>query len=155
MGISGKALGKQYLDSLRDYLSHTTELPTSDDGTLNITDIANKTGVPRQSFYKNARIKQTLEEARQSRNIPNRPVRILEEAAAISASNCTLGSGASEKKAKTLERRVNQLEQQNAALVAENGELRLQLKTLRLQQGREDMAIETGRRIPNPPDGHV
>ncbi len=33
------------------------------------------------------------------------------------------------------------------ALVAENAELRRQLKALRLQIGREDMTIETGRRI--------
>ena len=59
------------------------------------------------------------------------------------------------KQTKVLERRVNQLEQQNAALVAENAELRRQLKSLRLQMGREDMAIETGRRIPAPPVVHA
>lgn len=51
------------------------------------------------------------------------------------------------KQSKLLERRLNQLEQQNAALVAENAEQRQQLKSLHLQMGRDDMAIETGRRI--------
>lgn len=57
---------------------------------------------------------------------------------------------AAERKSQRLERRVNGLEQQNAALVAENFELRRQLKDLRLQMGRQDMMIDTGRRIVGP-----
>ena len=47
---------------------------------------------------------------------------------------------------------IHRLEQQNAALVAENYEMRRQLKELRLQLGREDMTIETGRRVAVPSD---
>jgi cell division protein FtsB len=49
-----------------------------------------------------------------------------------------------------LERKLHRLEQQNAVLVAENSELRRQVKHLQLQLGREDMLIDSGRRIPAP-----
>ena len=153
MGASGKAVGKQYLQSVQDYLARTPELPVGDDGGLNITEISERSGVPRQSFYKNPGIRSALEEARKARGVADR-----QEAGARSesadGSGATLASAGDKtvKKTKSLERRVTQLEQQNAALVAENAELRRQLKAVRLQYGREDMLIETGRRIPAPPD---
>jgi len=48
------------------------------------------------------------------------------------------------------ERRVHKLEQQNAAMIAENTDLRQQLKVLRLSLAREDMTIETARRVADP-----
>ncbi|ONC42180.1 hypothetical protein AQ915_25860 [Burkholderia pseudomallei] len=150
MGLSGKAVGQQYLKALHAYLATTSELPTGEDGALNISEIAEKSGVPRQSFYKNPNIKAALEEARQSRSIPSR-VAVSEATGREQESEPDSSTVAiSDKKVKTMERRIGHLEQLNAALVAENAELRRQLKALRLQHGREDMVIETGRRIPTP-----
>ncbi len=149
MGASGKAIGKQYLDSVRDYLTRTPDLPVAADGGLNVTEIAERTGVPRQSFYKNPGIRAALEKARDARGIPARAPADQPPDAADGAGMPATDRAA--KKTKTLERRVTLLEQQNAALVAENAELRRQLKALRLQHGREDMSINTGRRIPAPP----
>ena len=56
------------------------------------------------------------------------------------------------KRLQAAERRVSTLEQHNAALVAENFELRRQLKDLKRQLGRQDMMIDTGRRVPLPAD---
>lgn len=156
MGASGKAVGQEYLQSVMDYLARTPELPVGDDGRLNITEIAEQSGVPRQSFYKNPGIKAALDEARTERGIVGRQEADNEEPATQGGTPASLSSDRGAKKTKLLERRAMQLEQQNAALVAENAELRRQLKALRLQHGREDMLIETGRRIPAPldnPDG--
>lgn len=153
MGASGKAVGKQYLQRVQDYLARTPELPVGDDGGLNITEISEHSGVPRQSFYKNPGVRSALAEARKARGVSDR----LETSARSEPAdeNQIKTVGASDKiakKTKVLERRVTQLEQQNASLVAENAELRRQLKAMRLRYGREDMLIETGRRIPMPPD---
>jgi hypothetical protein len=150
MGQSGKLVGRHYLKILYNYLEHTPRLPTSPDGAINITKIAEQSGIPRQSFYKNPSIKAVLEEAKKAQGFFDSPVSNPSSAASsrqVEAATKPL----SIEKVTVLERRISRLEQQNAALVAENAELRRQLKAIRLQLGREDMAIETGRRIPTPP----
>ena len=74
MGKSGKAVGRQYLEALQDYLANTPQLPTGPDGTLNISAIADQSGIPRQSFYKNPRVKAALNEARQARGWSSPPL---------------------------------------------------------------------------------
>lgn len=147
MGQSGKVVGQQYLKALQAYLANTPKLPLGSDGTLNVSEIAEKSGVPRQSFYKNPHIKAALDEARQVRGIPEHVGPFVD-----TPSDRTVASAPPRQaqKALVLERRINRLEQQNAVLVAENAELRCHLKALRLQMGRDDMTIETGRRIPVP-----
>lgn len=153
MGASGKAVGKQYLESVQDYLARTPELPVAADGGLNITEISERSGVPRQSFYKNPNIRLALEEARKARGVTGRQeIGVRPESTDGAVAQQTSVGDKATKKTKTLERRVTQLEQQNAALVAENAELRRKIKALHLLHGREDMLIETGRRIPAPPD---
>lgn len=148
----GKAVGSQYVQSVQDYLDRTVELPVAADGTLNITEMAEITGVPRQSFYKNPSIRTAVEKAREARGIPARAVADKPASATEGSDKAAQVDDRNTKKTKALERRLMQVEQQNAALVAENAELRRQIKKMRLQHGREDMLIETGRRIPVPPD---
>lgn len=144
---SGRDVGKEYLNSFLAYLDRTPDLPTTQNGLINVAAIAEETGIPRQSFYKNPGISDALEGARsrmgQHQKFGN------EDGA---TPNIVAPGGTpalpSDKKAKALERKITQLEQQNAALVAENAELRRQVKAIRLQAGRVDMMIETGRRIP-------
>ena len=147
---SGKAIGQEYLGRIQAYLNRTESLPLLGDGSLNMSAIASAADIPRQSLYKNPAIKSLLENAKAKHGTPVRHETEVGEKAGTGAVDTR-----EKKQAKALERRVNQLEQQNAALVAENAELRRQLKVLRLQMGREDMAIETGRRIPTPPGAHV
>ncbi len=132
---SGKVIGQEYLVRVQAYLQDTPTLPLQSDGTLNVTAIASAADVPRQSLYKNPKIRELLESAKTSQEIPSR--------------HSEPDPGKDGKR--LLERRVHKLEQQNAALVAENAELRRQLKELRLQQSRDELMIETGRRIPAPP----
>lgn len=146
MGVSGKDIGDKYLNDFNAYLERTPELPTTRNGLLNVVAIAEGAGVPRQSFYKNEHIRAALENARQARGIPDRAPVMADGERKTTAAPAYEG----DRKAKALERRLTQLEQQNAALVAENAELRRQLKVLRLQVGREDMMLETGRRILPP-----
>lgn len=145
---SGKAIGQEYLGRIQAYLNRTEYLPLLGDGTLNMSAIAIAADIPRQSLYKNPSIRSLLADARAKSDAPAQQDVKAKERATTEATR-------ESKQSKLLERRVNQLEQQNAALVAENAELRRQLKSLRLQMGREDMAIETGRRIPSPPGGHA
>jgi len=147
---SGRAIGQEYLVRIHAYLDRTESLPLLGDGSLNMSAIASAADIPRQSLYKNPAIRSLLENAKAKCGAPVRQD-------AKASKEATSGTSAirENKQTKVLERRVNQLEQQNAALVAENAELRRQLKSLRLQMGREDMAIETGRRIPAPPGVHA
>lgn len=147
---SGKAIGQEYLGRIQGYLDRTENLPLLGDGSLNMSAIATAADIPRQSLYKNPAIRSLLENAKAKCAVPIRH----EPESGEKATTRAVATRES-KQTKVLERRVNQLEQQNAALVAENAELRRQLKALRLQMGREDMAIETGRRIPAPPGAHA
>lgn len=146
---SGKVVGAEYVQTFRTYLESVDALPRNEDGALSISAIAEASGIPRQSFYKNPQLKALLADVK-----VELPVKAFQEGA-TSNSRRVRSEGGLDTKAKLLERRVHQLEQQNAALVAENAELRRQLKALRLQAAREDMIIETGQRIPAPPERHV
>lgn len=147
---SGKVIGSEYVQSFRSYLATALSLPRNEDGSLSISAIAEASGIPRQSFYKNPQLKCLLDEVREDsvgRSSLDRPQ--------ISGGRREQSEGGSDDRAKVLERRLHKLEQLNAAVVAENTELRRQLKAMRLQLGREDMTIETGRRIPAPSLSHV
>lgn len=157
--LSGKALGADYLRKVEAYLAQADSLPVSRDGTLNVTAIAESAGIPKQSLYKNPAIRQAIEQAKAARGIDSWAERraILpqdgarEQPEAATPSPPPAASSGS-RRLQAAERRVNILEQQNAALVAENFELRRQLKDLKQQLGRQDMMIDTGRRIPAPVD---
>lgn len=153
---SGKAVGQAYLKRVTAYLRSTPLLPLQADGTLNVSAIAAGADIPRQSLYKNPGIRALLEAEKARQSLASRRAGEVDAPdGPASASAAALPDTAPNQKERLLERRLLKLEQQNAALVAENAELRRQLKTLRLQMGREDMAIETGRRIPAPPDDHA
>lgn len=145
----GKAIGQEYLVRIRAYLGRTGDLPLLGDGSLNMSAIALAAGIPRQSLYKNPKIRELLEDAKTKCSVKVRPQ-------SDARDNVTAGkeTGSETKQTTALERRASQLEQQNAVLVAGNAELRSQLKALRLQIGREDMTIETGFRFPAPPSTH-
>jgi hypothetical protein len=145
--MSGQQTGAKYVGSVERFLRSTTSLPLSTDGTVNMTELARQAGVPKQSLYKNPNIRSMLHAAMEQRGVKARG-RALEVSDATESIAHVENSSSSRTRA--AEQRVHRLEQQNAALVAENAELRRQLKALRLQMGREDMAIETGRRIAVP-----
>ena len=153
---SGKEIGRGYLFTLDTYIDQGNALPiSSKDSTLNLTELSRVTGIPKSTFYQNPSVKLRLERARLDQGIARwggvakQPETTLEDRAQSS-----LPTQHENRARQVLERRVHRIEQQNAALVAENAELRRQLKVLRLQHGREDMVIETGRRIPKPPNIH-
>lgn len=144
--LSGPQQAEENIAKFERYLATLQasgkSLPLRKDGQVNVTQVASDSGLgDRGRIYTNDRIRALLEEALRSMNVAPTP-------AAETEQKLT-----KPKQEKALERRVHLLEQQNAALVAENAELRRQLKALRLQIGREDMMIESGRRIPSP-DGH-
>lgn len=157
--LSGKALGAGYLRKVEAYLAQAGSLPVSRDGTLNVTAIAEGAGIPKQSIYKNPAIRRAIEQAKDSRgidswaerraNLPHDSDQVPSEAENTSSARAAPSDG---KRLQAAERRVSSLEQQNAALVAENFELRRQLKDLKRQLGRQDMVIDTGRRVPLPAD---
>ena len=132
---SGRVIGEEYLARVQAYLQATPTLPVQPDGTLNVTAIAAAAAVPRQSLYKHPKIRELLDSAKASQAIPSRQI----------------DPAAGQEVKRRLERRVHQLEQENAVLMAENAELRRQLKAFKCQQTRDDLMIETGRRIPAPP----
>ena len=155
--LSGKALGADYLRKIETYLEQADMLPISRDGSLNVTAIAEKAGIPKQSIYKNPAIRQAIEQAKAVRGVESWAERRANVAPSAGTANLDGQSrsqalSGEDKRLKVAERRVSTLEQQNAALVAENFELRRQLKDLKRQLGRQDMMIDTGRRVPLPAD---
>lgn len=150
---NGKQIGLEHLTTLDGYLSKGGRLPVSTkDGTLNLAELARATGIPKSSFYQNPKVKERLEAARTAQGLSRHGERQAPESDGAPSTADARASGATGATV-LLERRLHRLEQQNAALVAENYELRRQLKELRLQLGREDMTIETGRRVVSPPTG--
>jgi hypothetical protein len=145
--MSGQQTGAKYVDSFERFLHSGLPFPISGDGSVNMTELAHQTGVPKQSLYKNPSIRAMLETAMDERGFKAKG-RTQETRDAIEEVVAAQSSHSA--KVRATEQRVHRLEQQNAALVAENAELRRQLKSLHLQMGREDMAIETGRRIAVP-----
>lgn len=146
-GLSGKALGDAYVRRAVAYLSHATELPMLN-GSVNVTALAEAAGVPTQSVYKNLTIRQALDDAKKRLGVQSWG----ENKASPSATDSPEATrrGDSDGKLLRLEKRLSDLEQKYSAAMAENYELRQQLKDLRLQLGREDMMIESGRRIATP-----
>lgn len=156
--LSGKELGADYLRRVEAYLGQADSLPVSRDGTLNVTAIAEGAGIPKQSIYKNPAIRRAIEQAKASRGIDSWAERRAnlphdsDEAPSETENTSAKAAASDGKRLQAAERRVSTLEQHNAALVAENFELRRQLKDLKRQLGRQDMMIDTGRRVPLPAD---
>lgn len=150
---NGKQIGLEHLATLDSYLSRGGQLPVSTKaGTLNLAELARATGIPKSSFYQNPQVKERLEAARTAQGLSRQGERqALESDGTPPTSEARVSSATGS--TVLLERRLHRLEQQNAALVAENYELRRQVKELRLQLGREDMTIESGRRVVSPPMG--
>jgi len=146
-GLSGKARGEEYAHRMEAYLEKTPELPLLN-GSLNVKAIAEAAGIPTQSVYKNPAIRRALEAAKERLGVQS----WAEGRTRTDASSVTPPKPESDVKVRRLEQQLTTLEQRHSAVVAENFELRRQLKELRLQFGREDMMIETGRRIVAPTD---
>jgi len=125
-GRSGGEIGTENVEKLQRYLASIDALPARG-GQVNVTAVAVAAGIDRQVVYKNPECRRLLEEAvtdKGLRGIEERPVQILDEDRV------------------RLERRVSELERANAALVAENAELRAKLR----RYGHIDAhLIETGR----------
>jgi len=122
---SGQQIGQEYVDKLKLYLDSIDSLPARS-GKVSMTAIAEASGVPRQSLYKNDDCRVLMEQAIVQKGLVGIEVRI---------------EGDVEKVRQ--ERRITSLEQSNAALVAENYELRRQLKKFRHL---EEM-MEQGKRV--------
>lgn len=125
MSKSGQQIGQEYVEKLKKYLDSIPALPARN-GKMNTTAIAEASGVPRQSLYKNV----------DCRNM-------LDEVAATKGLGGIEGRGDDDGEKVRLERRIMSLEQSNASLLAETYELRRQLKKYRHI---EEM-MEQGKRI--------
>ena len=150
---SGRIVASEHVAALEQYLAglqaRGEPLPSRADGRVNLTKVAKDSGLTdRGRFYTNGKLMKMVESAvaerqveRGSSNAPTEASKPLREATDQDQRPAAL---------QRAERQVHRLEQSNAALVAENAELRRQLRSIRLQLGREDMIIETARRMPAP-----
>lgn len=142
---NGQVLGREYVAKLNAYLNSGIDLPLSGrDGTLNLAELARITCIPKSSFYQNPPLATLLAEALKGRGVARRGATET-ECKSVDAED--VDESAFQRGRQSLERKVHQLEQQLAVAVAENSSLRQEIKSLSLQLGREDMMIETGRRV--------
>ncbi|MDR6467571.1 hypothetical protein J2777_001264 [Paraburkholderia graminis] len=142
---SGQMLGQEYVKKFDSYLQEGRDLPLSgQDGTLNLAELSRITGIPKNSFYQNLPLKERLTAALEQRGVARRSetTSISEEPKSDDAEESAFQRGR-----RSFERRIHILEQQLAVVIGENTSLRSENKMLRLQLGREDMMIETGRRV--------
>ena len=144
---NGRDQGQDYVAMLEAFIQSGRSLPLRKNGAINVTELGRLSGIPTCSFYQNSTIRAQI--ARLQPAIGGNGNEVAESVLGEEG-EATLPSREN-RQSKVQERRVNQLEQHNAALVAENAELRRKLKALRTYVGREEIAIETGRRIPAPP----
>ncbi|NUX98835.1 hypothetical protein [Paraburkholderia youngii] len=145
---NGQEIGQDYVEGLRAFFKAGGPVPLSSDGVLNLAELSRLTRIPKCSFYQNSRLKECLDEHLRSNGISRRGT--TEKKQAQEASSFEPSTGSAEPSTSALERRIQQLQQRNAILVAEVGELRAQISQLRLRLGREDMMLESGRRIAIP-----
>lgn len=129
-GQSGADLGKQNVEALRRYIGalerQGAALPARN-GKINVSAVALACGFDRAVLYQNPAAKRELAEAAARLGLDGMAERPAE-------------AGATDPR----DERIRRLEQQNAALLAENHDLRRQLT--RLRHIEEHMA-ETGRRV--------
>lgn len=144
-GLNGRERGEEYARRMQMYLDNASELPVLN-GALNVKAIAEAAGIPTQSVYKNPAIRAALESAKERLGVQS----WAESRAQTESTAEAPPKHQSDAKVRRLEQQLTTLEQRHGAVVAENFELRRQLKELLLQLGREDMMIETGRRIAVP-----
>lgn len=145
---NGQQIGLEHLSAFEQFLSHGGQLPVARDGTLNLSELVRVTGIPKSSFYQNPKIEARLEEARQLQGLSRAGERQRLEGDSLEVDRAEKPSAA--RATAQLERKLHRLEQQSAVLVAENAELRRHVKHLQMQLGREDMLIDSGRRISPP-----
>lgn len=146
---NGRDVGREHLATLRAFVKSGSSVPVGRDGAVNISELARVTGIPKSSFYQNPDVRSltaTLRDAREAE--PAEKDARAGEVAIVSSSRVRIETQQTQR----LERRVNSLEQQNAVLVAENAALRRQLRNLHQQLARQDMMIDTGKRIVTPPE---
>lgn len=125
-GKSGAETGAANVEKLQRYLASADALPARG-GQVNVTAIAIAAAIDRQVLYKNPECRRLLEEA-----VAAKGLRGVEERQVQTMDNGRV----------RLERRVADLERANAALLAENAELRAKLR----RYGHiEAHLIETGR----------
>lgn len=131
MTISGRQKGDQNVEALKIYLARllaANEALPAHGGKINITAVALACGFKREVLYQNPRCKQILGEAIKKLGLGSEPA-----AQTVANDGVVL-----------LERRINTLEQENAALYAEVLELR---RKLRQFEHIEQHMVETGRRV--------
>lgn len=144
-GLSGREKGEFYFRQVTEYLSVQGTFPLGSDGAIAVSLLADELNVPTQSMYKNRNIRDLLDS--ESRRLGLAPIGSHSPAKETTHGPLTSSGGS---RLSESERRVHKLEQQNAAMIAENTDLRQQLKVLRLSLAREDMTIETARRVADP-----
>ena len=132
MGKSGRDAGQENVECVERYLATLRAagagLPARN-GKVNLTAIAVAAGLKREVFYQNPRCRNLIDEAARELGLRGVEAR---------------GADQSDARVATLERRITGLEQRNAALVAENHELRRRLKQL---EHIEEHIATTGRRV--------
>lgn len=151
---NGKDIGDGYVVALDAYLNQGGTLPlSSKDGTLNLTELHRITGIPKGTFYQNPSVVKRLDKELTALGISRRgdAAKRSSDAPTIEQQSPGQSVQSDVRATQMLERKLHKFEQHNSVLVAEVFELRRQNKELRLQLCREDMMIETGRRIPAPP----
>jgi hypothetical protein len=146
---SGRDVGREHLATLQAFFQSGNSIPVGRDGDVNVTELSRVTGIPKSSFYQNPDVRSLTETLRDARKAESAPKDAQAgEVAIVSSSRVRIETQQTQR----LERRVNSLEQQNAVLVAENAALRRQLRNLHQQLARQDMMIDTGKRIVTPPE---
>lgn len=146
-GLSGKARGDEYARRMVAYLATALALPMLN-GSINVTAIAEACGIPTQSMYKNPTVRAALQDAKTRFGVQSWG----ESKAASRADDNHEGHEKRESNGKLsqVEKRLSELERRYGSVLSENYHLRLELKGLRLQLSREDMMIDSGRRIAAP-----
>jgi len=123
---SGKEIGAENVEKLRDYFASIEAVPARA-GKAHVSAIAEAVGLDRQVFYKNPTARQLLEDAVAQKGL--RGIDAREEQGDVQRA--------------ILEQKITDLEQKNSALMAENWELRCQITKLR----HVETLMEEGKRV--------
>ncbi|MRW88394.1 hypothetical protein GJ699_00150 [Duganella sp. FT80W] len=144
---SGSQIGAAYAAKFIDFVQSAQGLPVSaKDGSLNIAELVRLTGIPKESFYQNPSLIKTLDQVCACFDVPRWGALRRRDGASARRVQ-PQGTERVTASHSHLTKAIQKLESQNKTLNAENLELRRHLRLLKLELGRQDMAIETGRRV--------
>jgi hypothetical protein len=141
---NGRDIGKENLAVLQEFVRSGQPIPLGRDGKLNLAELSRITEISKSSFYQNPAMRLVINTLRGASG--NEPDARKDGGTQKYVDEVKVARDEA-RQLQQLERKLHALEQRVAVLAAENSMLRKQLIASNQQLARQDMMIDSGKRI--------